>query len=1318
MSNRWEEPKEKGADSAPVVREPNASTRTRVLSVRIRALGAAMATGCIMFVFEAAKQALHSKITIWTSHTVTILFATLVAGVVSFIALRKEGRSPLPVRLPSLTSRQVGMKLGIAFGLLVAILLGIGCLGLSRMDQINAKRKETLGRQWTTLHLSRQALAYSARNSRITMEIFLLHDKRVIDPLLKSRAENTQKISELLTQIESQCDTPEDKQLLAAVKDARTPYVASYLRALHLLLDEDKPEAASALMVEETTPALFKYHSAYENFVQLQMAQMDEGAKESDAHYATTRTFVVFLIVLAVIVAVTIAFLVTLKMTEEMRTRVQAEGEVRVLNAELERRVEQRTQELDHSNQQLTSEIADRKAAQGRLQLQAAALEAAANSIVITDVTGTIIWVNSAFTHLTGYPAEEALGQNPRILGSGKHDAAFYVNLWKTVTSGGVWHGEVTNRRKDGSLYEEEMTITPVRAESGEITHFVAIKQDITSRKAIGQALLHAEEKYRAIVEDAVVGIFQVTPDGRIISANQALARMHGYDSPEELMSEVSNAGDQLFVNPAQLKDLSLTLEENGVAHNAELEVYCRDRAKKWFLANLRAVRGTEGKVVRHEGTVQDITEHRRAQEALLESENRYRSLFENMLEGFAYCKVLFDDHGRPIDFIYLSVNNAFGELTGLKNVVGKKVTEVIPGIRESQPELLEIYGRVALTGKPEKFEINLKALGIWFSISAYGTGNGCFVATFDNVTERKRAEFALREAEEQYRTIYEENTIGICSSAADGHYLSVNPAFARTFGYDSPEEMLACVSNAKQLYVDPSRRREMGRQLRAQGKCENCEFQVYRKDGSKIWLRTSVRAVCKVDGSLLYYLGAAEDVTEHKLLEEQVQYQAYYDALTGLPNRSLLQDRLTQAMASARRRGEKVALLFLDLDRFKIVNDSLGHSVGDLLLKEVAERLKKWAREQDTVARLGGDEFVVVLTGLKDVAGAAVAADRLMQALTAEFMVQGHLLNVTCSLGISVFPDHNSDSESLLKNADAAMYCAKENGRDNLQFFTQDMNGRAVERMTLENSLRGALERKELFLDYQPQVDLATGEITGAEALLRWRHPELGLVPPNKFIPIAEDSGQIIPIGEWVLRTACAQARQWQDQGLPALRVAVNVSAVQFRQDRFLQVIRNVLDETGLSPQHLDLELTEGLLLSNSEAMLSMLRELKEWGVQLSIDDFGTGYSSLSYLRNFPVYKLKIDRSFVQAMTVNSDGAAIAVTIINMGRSLNLKVIAEGVENEEQMSFLRAHGCDEIQGYYFSRPLAVADFPDKVRSTLLALVPQDLDPFQEDFSS
>jgi diguanylate cyclase (GGDEF)-like protein len=454
---------------------------------------------------------------------------------------------------------------------------------------------------------------------------------------------------------------------------------------------------------------------------------------------------------------------------------------------------------------------------------------------------------------------------------------------------------------------------------------------------------------------------------------------------------------------------------------------------------------------------------------------------------------------------------------------------------------------------------------------------------------------------------------------------------------------------------------------------------------------------VIGIDGKHYGRIWSFRDISDRKLAEKRAQFLAYYDALTRLPNRLLLRDRLGKALSAARRRHDKVALLFLDLDRFKIINDSLGHSVGDLLLQDVALRLQTWARDQDTVARVGGDEFLIVLTAVKEIGDVAVAAQRIVDLMRGEFVVQNHTLSISCSIGISLYPEHGVDEETLIKNADAAMYDAKDRGRRSFRFFTEAMNAQVVERLTMENSLRSALDQGELSLVYQPQMDLRTGSIMGLEALLRWRNPVLGLVPPDKFIRIAENSGLIIPIGEWVLRTACSQARAWQEEGFPALPVAVNVSAVQFRQEGFGDLIRRVLHESQLEPKYLEVELTESVLLSNEDLTFAVLHELKNMGLKLAIDDFGTGYSSLHYLRTFPVSRLKIDRSFIQDIPASADDEAITVAIISMARSLKLRVIAEGVETEAQVSFLREHQCDEIQGHYFSEPLSAKDVATKL---------------------
>ncbi|HEY4742609.1 MAG TPA: EAL domain-containing protein [Candidatus Acidoferrales bacterium] len=465
------------------------------------------------------------------------------------------------------------------------------------------------------------------------------------------------------------------------------------------------------------------------------------------------------------------------------------------------------------------------------------------------------------------------------------------------------------------------------------------------------------------------------------------------------------------------------------------------------------------------------------------------------------------------------------------------------------------------------------------------------------------------------------------------------------------------------------------------------------RRDGFRTPIEDSVAPIHDRQGQATGAVIVFRDVSVARAMAQQLAHSAEHDFLTGLPNRMLLNDRVTQAITLAPRHLKKVAVLFMDLDGFKHINDSLGHPIGDQLLQSIAKRLVDCVRGSDTVSRQGGDEFVVLLSEVAQSEDAAISAVRLLQAVAEAHSIGAHDLHVTTSIGVSVYPDDGLDAETLIKNADTAMYQAKENGRQSYQFFKPSMNVRAVERQSIEENLRRALERQEFTLHYQPKINLVRGEITGAEALLRWTHPVRGPVSPAQFIPVAEDCGLILPIGKWVLREACRQVRAWQDAGLSPGTIAVNISAMEFRDDKFLSGVFEVLSDTGLDPKSLELELTESVLMKRAEATESILKTLRERGVQVAVDDFGTGYSSLSYLRRLPIDALKIDQSFVRQITTDPDETTIVTAVIGMGRNLKLRVVAEGVETQQQLAFLQAHECDEAQGYYFSRPVLPQQF-------------------------
>lgn len=459
-------------------------------------------------------------------------------------------------------------------------------------------------------------------------------------------------------------------------------------------------------------------------------------------------------------------------------------------------------------------------------------------------------------------------------------------------------------------------------------------------------------------------------------------------------------------------------------------------------------------------------------------------------------------------------------------------------------------------------------------------------------------------------------------------------------------------------------------------------------QDGVEVWSKLHISPVFDDADGITCFIGVQTDISEHKRDEERLAYQSTHDALTGLPNRNLLKDRLQQAIAQTDRSEDSVALLFLDLDHFKLINDSLGHAEGDRMLLDVAERLRSCVREGDTVSRHGGDEFVLVLQKIDQMHHVASICEKILQTIANPFSIQGHSFHVTCSIGIALYPQDGRDAETLFKYADMALYQAKDRGRNHFQFFSREMNERMLERITLDEALRSAISNDELLLHYQPLVNLSTGQITGLETLVRWQHPQFGMVSPVRFIPIAEESTLIASISEWVLRKACEDMRAWTDKGLTGFQVAVNVSPRQFRDPKLADRIEKVLSEYHIDPGMLSLEITETVLMQDTVSSEATLRQLKALGVDLALDDFGTGYSSLSYLKRFPFDRVKIDRSFVRDIITDSDDAAISKAIISMAHSLGIRVVAEGVETEAQCQFLRRHQCDEMQGYYFSHPL------------------------------
>jgi diguanylate cyclase (GGDEF)-like protein/PAS domain S-box-containing protein len=679
----------------------------------------------------------------------------------------------------------------------------------------------------------------------------------------------------------------------------------------------------------------------------------------------------------------------------------------------------------------------------------------------------------------------------------------------------------------------------------------------------------------------------------------------------------------------------------------------------------------------------------------------------EGLREQLSFIQQLIEAVPQPIFFKdtdgrYLGVNSAWERFFGIprEQFIGKSVFELYPHNQElarrhhaKDQELFNAPGsqtyEAAIVGADTRVHHTI------YSKATFNKSDGTvagLIGTITDVSGLKEAESALRESEARFRDLTELSSDWYWEQDADLRFTQISSK-VHEFSLGAEEDIGRARWEISRMQMTEEQWRPHRAVLAARRSFQDFVYQRLDVHGELRTISVSGRPIFDEMGRFQGYRGTGRDITEQRRAEEQIRHMAQHDALTELPNRMLLHDRIGQAIAQAQRNRGVLALLFIDLDRFKTVNDSLGHPVGDRLLRNVAERLGACTRGSDTIARIGGDEFVVLLSDLDQPQDARHVAQKVLDVLAEPVTVSGHELKVTPSIGICAYPHDGEDVETLMRNADTAMYHAKQMGRNNYQFFTQAMNDAAQERLQLENDLRHAVERDEFVLHFQPILDVKTGAILGAEALVRWRHPERGMVPPSEFIAAAEETGLIGPLGEWVLTHACTQVRAWQTAGYPELHVSVNSSAQQFQRPGFVEAVRRILRETALPPRCLELEVTESVIIQHSQEVLDRFQSLEDMGVRVSIDDFGTGYSSLSYLKRIAVHQLKIDQSFVRDIHSDPDDAAIVSAVIAIAHSLGLEVVAEGVETPEQLAYLKSLGCDAAQGYYFSRPLPPEEF-------------------------
>ncbi len=954
------------------------------------------------------------------------------------------------------------------------------------------------------------------------------------------------------------------------------------------------------------------------------------------------------------------------------------QNQLKSFNEQLEARVADRTEELEKSAQRFRSIFE----------------QAAVGVALIESKTGCFVRINQHFCDMLGYSHDEISGCKNFQEITHPDDLDLGLENMAKLLAGDIREFRIEKRyfHRDGHTVWANLSVSATWNPGEEPTNHIAVAVDVTERRLAEKALRTSQELLLEAEHIAQMGNWELDIATGCASWSHQVHQIVGTSPSQkvgpEFLSTIVNPEDW----PSVFSSLTAAMEE-GKTHEQEYRINRPDGEERWLYCKAERKLDAMGHPKKLTGIVQDITERKRTQLQLAHAGREWTQAMDR-----------FDDAIYLVDMQrhLLRANSAFYKMidSDAEHSLGRHIVELMHPEDESDAcpicQLQESHIESMTTleaddphnpiGHP--IEASMKLM-----LDEDETATGMLLRIRDLSRDRMK-EQRLRLA----ASVFENTDEGVVITDAKGKIIEVNRAFTQILGYDRKEVLGHNPNMWQSGRHEISFYRDMWQSLLNIGQWQG-EIWNRHKSGSIFPSLMTISSVTDHNEKLTHYVSTFTDISHIKRSQEQLDHLAHHDSLTGLPNRLLLNERMDQSIKHAERNITQLAVIFLDLDNFKLINDGLGHPVGDQLLQEISTKLVNTVREQDTVSRIGGDEFVLLLEDIGIAENAGIAATKIMSVFADAFRLDIHEIRVTASLGVCIYPRDGQDTTTLLRNADAAMYRAKHEGRDNYQFYTEELTRNAFERMLLENNLRQAIEKEQLTLFYQPQINLTSGNIIGVESLIRWNHPDLGMIPPAKFIPMAEQSGLIHPIGQWVLRTACIQGVRWLEQGIFFGRIAVNIAGPQLQRGHLVPEVIAILKETGLPTELLELEITESFIMKKTEAAIKQLHSLQKIGLTLAIDDFGTGYSSLSHLKQLPVNRLKIDQSFIRDIPDDQDDMAISDAMIAMARSLGLTVIAEGVETEKQASFLRQAGCHEAQGYLYSRPVS----PDN----LIELLPQ-----------